>query len=178
MTPVNRSLMDFIDTPVLVGDPDGRVVYVNPAFETDFLLASEDVAGQPLANVFEGGGREVLLHAVATICDPNGKQTTRFAIMAQDRGYKALASAVEAEGGRVGVILLLMRESPLEGRMQAFRREVLSTLDEISEVFDALESHADGGDADARGSAVDDGRRSVDRIRKWGEEIAASLKER
>jgi PAS domain-containing protein len=27
------SLLDFIEAPVVVGDPDGRVVYVNPAFE-------------------------------------------------------------------------------------------------------------------------------------------------
>ena len=175
MTPGNRSLMDFIDTPVLVGDPDGRAVYVNPAFETDFLLASEDVVGKPLANLFEGGGREMLLRAVASICDPKGKQTARFALMAQDRGYKALASAVEAEAGRVGVILLLMRESPHEARLQAFRREVMTTLDEISEVFETIGSRANGAE-DPR-SAVADGVRCVERIRKWGGEIAASLKE-
>jgi nitrogen-specific signal transduction histidine kinase len=175
MSPGNRSLMDFIDTPVVVGDPDGRAVYVNPAFETDFLLASEDVVGKPLANLFEGGGREMLLHAVASICDPKGKNTTRFALMAQDRGYKALASAVEAEAGRVGVILLLIRESPHEARLQAFRREVMTTLDEISEAFEAVASDAHGGDAQR--SAVEDGVRCVDRIRKWGAEVAASLKE-
>lgn len=175
MTPGNRSLMDFIDTPVLVGDPDGRAVYVNPAFETDFLLASEDIVGRPLANLFEGGGREVLLHAVATICDPKGKQTTRFALIAGDRAYKALASAVEAEAGRVGVILLLTRESPHEARLQAFRREVMTTLDEISDVFAAIAANARGDD---QRSAIEDGVRCVDRIRKWGEEIAASLKER
>ena len=51
-----RSLLDFIQTPVMVGDPDGRVVYVNPAFETDFLVPLEEVAGQPVANLFAGGG--------------------------------------------------------------------------------------------------------------------------
>jgi len=177
LTSANRSLIDFIDSPVLVGDPDGRTVYVNPAFETDFLLASEDVVGQPLANLFEGGGREALLHAVARVCDPNGSSTTRFAIMAGDRGYRAMASAVESESGRVGVILLLWRESQLEARMQAFRREVLSTLDEISEAFGTLASHAEGANANIQQSAVEDGLRCVAKVRKWGEEIAASLKE-
>lgn len=27
------SLLSFLDAPVVVGDPDGRAAYVNPAFE-------------------------------------------------------------------------------------------------------------------------------------------------
>jgi hypothetical protein len=27
------SLLSFLDAPVLVGDPEGRAAYVNPAFE-------------------------------------------------------------------------------------------------------------------------------------------------
>jgi len=32
----SRSLMDFVEAPLLVGDPDGRVVYVNPSFDQEF----------------------------------------------------------------------------------------------------------------------------------------------
>ena len=31
-----RSLLSFLDAPVVVGDPEGRAVYVNPAFEARF----------------------------------------------------------------------------------------------------------------------------------------------
>jgi hypothetical protein len=150
---------------------------VNPAFETDFLVVADEVVGEPLANPFEGGGREALLRAVAQVCEPSGKQTTRFALMAGARAYRVLVSAVEAEAGRVGVVLLLVHESPRESRLQAFRREVLSTLDEISEVFEAVAFDADGEHGDARRSAVAEGARCVERIRKWGEEVAASLNE-
>jgi nitrogen-specific signal transduction histidine kinase len=173
----NRSLIDFIETPVLVGDPDGRAVYLNPCFEADFLVASEDAVGRPLANLFEGGGREALLRAVATVCEPEGKSTTRLSLMAGDRGYRVVVSAVEAEGGRVGVILLLTRESTAEARLQAFRRAVLSSLEEIDECLASVASHADGPSVDLQRLAVADGVRCVERIRKWGEEIAASLNE-
>jgi nitrogen-specific signal transduction histidine kinase len=173
----NRSLIDFIETPVLVGDPDGRAVYLNPCFEADFLVASEDAVGRPLANLFEGGGREALLRAVATVCEPKGKSTARFSLMAGDRGYRVVVSAVEAEGGRVGVILLLTRESTAEARLQAFRRAVLSSLEEIDECLASVASHADGPSVDLQRLAVADGVRCVERIRKWGEEIAASLNE-
>ena len=44
-----RSLLDYLELPVLVGDPDGLTVYVNPHFETCFSVSLSDVRGQPLA---------------------------------------------------------------------------------------------------------------------------------
>ena len=170
----SRSLLDFLQTPVLVGDPDGRTVYVNAAFETDFLATAEQVAGQPIANLFAGGGREAVLRAVARVC---GEQSTsdaeRFSVIVEDRGYKALASAVEAEGGRVGVILLLVRESAGEARMQSFGREILAPLDELSASLSNLAEHASSPVARI---ALADAVRSLDRVRKWSETVAASVK--
>jgi hypothetical protein len=111
------------------------------------------------------------------VCEPEGKSTTRLSLMAGDRGYRVVVSAVEAEGGRVGVILLLTRESTAEARLQAFRRAVLSSLEEIDECLASVASHADGPSVDLQRLAVADGVRCVERIRKWGEEIAASLNE-
>ena len=51
------SLISFLDTPFLVGDPDGRVVYVNPAFERRFCPEGEQLQGVELASLFEGGGQ-------------------------------------------------------------------------------------------------------------------------
>ena len=31
--PAGTSLLDFVDSPIIVGDPDGRVIYVNPSCE-------------------------------------------------------------------------------------------------------------------------------------------------
>ena len=43
------SLLSFLDAPLVVGDPDGRAAYVNPAFEVRFAASAETVIGQPLA---------------------------------------------------------------------------------------------------------------------------------
>jgi PAS domain-containing protein len=59
------SLLSFLDAPVLVGDPEGRVIYVNPAFERRFCQDDESVQGAELVSLFEGGGREAILNAVA-----------------------------------------------------------------------------------------------------------------
>jgi nitrogen-specific signal transduction histidine kinase len=174
----SRSLMDFLQTPVLVGDPEGRVVYVNPAFETDFLVPIEEVVGQPVANLFAGGGREAVLHALAQVCNGRSEvDSVRFALLVEDRGYRALASAVEAEGGHVGVILLLVRESPGETRLQSLRREILGPLDELSACLSTLAQYVSGAGSDAAHLALADGVRSIERIRKWTGSVAAALKE-
>jgi nitrogen-specific signal transduction histidine kinase len=175
----SRSLLDFIQTPVLVGDPDGRVVYVNPAFETDFLVPLEEVAGLPVAHLFAGGGREAVLSAVAKVCgNQSDTSAERFSLLVDDRGYKALASAVEAEGGRVGVILLLVRESAGEARVQSFRREILAPLDELSACLTSVAEHSIGPQAQAQRIAIADGVRCLERVRKWADGVAAALKTR
>ena len=59
------TLLAFLDAPVVVGDPEGRAAYVNPAFETRFAVASAAATGAPLASLFDGGVREAVLRAVA-----------------------------------------------------------------------------------------------------------------
>ena len=50
MSSSSRSLLDFIDAPVVVGDPDGRAVYVNPAFQQKFdVVVTGDGPVPPLA---------------------------------------------------------------------------------------------------------------------------------
>ena len=169
-----RSLLDFIQTPVLVGDPDGRAVYANPAFETDFLVTAGDIAGQPIANLFAGGGREAVLRAVARVCGERSvADVERFSVIVEDRGYKALASSVEAEGGRVGVILLLVRETAGETRMKSFGREILAPLDELAASLSTLAEHATTREARI---ALADAVRCLERVRKWSESVAASVK--
>src|SRR5262245_5469535 len=159
----------------MVGDPDGRVVHVNPAFAADFLVPLDEVVGQPVANLFAGGGREAVLHAVARVCGSN-TDVERFRLIVEDRGYKAIASAVEVEGGHVGVILLLVREGASEARVQSFRREIQSPLDELAGCLSAVAEHAAGPGSEAQRIAIADGVRCLDRIRKWADSVAASRK--
>ena len=49
------SLLGFVATPILVGDPDGCIVYANPAFRKCFSVLDEELMGLPLAMVFGPG---------------------------------------------------------------------------------------------------------------------------
>jgi PAS domain S-box-containing protein len=162
--------MDFMATPILVGDPDGRAAYVNPCFEQQFGVSRQEVTGVPLASLFEGGGREAVLDAVVRVC--GGAPPARFQLRAGERGYAAVASAVEAEGGRVGVVLLLTEETILDGRLHGLRREVLEPLDELSKCLTEFSEQAGGRSDERLLLLLADSVRALTRIRKWAEGLA------
>jgi PAS domain-containing protein len=167
-----RSLMDFVDTPVLVGDPDGRAVYVNPAFGRHFTA---DVAssGGHLANLFEGGAREAVLNAVARVC--GGESRARFRLREGDTGFTALASPVEVEEGRVGVIILLTEE-PMEERMLAFQRDIQEPMDELSSCLMAISTETGERRDEKWRVLVAEGLRSLERMRKWADGLGEDLR--
>ena len=168
----SRSLMDFVDSPVLVGDPEGRAVYVNPAFERDFHASKASIAGVPLAGLFEGGARESVLAAVAGIC--GGSARERFRLREGGMGFEALASPVEVEVGRVGVVILLFEEPNDEG-LKSFRREVQEPLDELAACLVAFSSQTGDRRAHRYRIMIAEGLRAIERMRKWAESVAGDL---
>jgi PAS domain-containing protein len=161
--------MDFVDTPVLVGDPDGRAVYVNPCFERAFSQTKEAVSGVPLASLFGGGAREAVLSAVARVC--GGEPRARFRLREAGTGYLALASPVVVEGGRVGVIIVLTEERG-EDRLLALRRDLLEPVDEIAGCLSAL-AEAARGEPEKLHAAT--GMRALARMRKWIDQLGKEL---
>lgn len=172
MSESGRSLLDHLDAPVLVGDPDGCTVYVNPAFEVCFDLGAASTRGHPLAELFGGGAREAVLRAVADVC--GGAGTSRFPIREAGRGFRAVASPISVESGRVGVIILLTEERAGHDRALAASRELSEPLDELARCLGELSASAGGG-AGANRPILDDAQRALDHVRKQAAEIAAAL---
>jgi nitrogen-specific signal transduction histidine kinase len=163
------SLLDFVDAPVVVGDPDGRVVYVNPAFEADSGISAAAAKGQPLAGLFEGGGREAVLRAVAGVC-ASGK-TVRFRLRVDEIGYAALASPIKSDEASVGVVILLSEERDSDPRVLALHREIHGPLDEIMRCLAELSEATGGVRAAHYRRVLEDGVRALSEVREHAEEI-------
>ncbi len=155
--------MDFVDSPVLVGDPEGRAVYANPAFERDFKASKESFTGVPLASLFEGGAREAVLAAVAGVC--RGSARERFRLRVGDRGFEAVASPVEVDQGRVGVVILLFEETGDEA-LKALRREIQEPLDEIAACLVACSSPTGDQRPEEHKVMITEALRAIERMRK------------
>jgi PAS domain S-box-containing protein len=173
MNRTERSLLSFLDAPVVVGDPDGRAVYVNPAFEARFGVASEGVTGQPLAELFQGGGREAVLRAVAGVCERG--ESVKFNLRERGAGFSAVVSPIVADSARVGVVILLREE--LEGveRLLAIHREIADPVEELQGTLEVLHEQTGGRRAQRYRADVEDGLRALARLRKWADELRSTL---
>ncbi len=170
------SLLNFIDAPCLVGDPEGRVVYVNPAFGQRFPQDGSPVEGVELVSLFEGGGREAILNAVAAVC--SGGQTARFRLREGEDGFLGLCSPIEAPGSgsdRVGVVILLVDEPVMDAKLQAVQREIEEPLDEGIAALEQLIDQTGGRRSDTFRGAVERGLAALTRAKKWNDELHAAL---
>jgi hypothetical protein len=167
----SRSLLTFLPVPIAVGDPDGRAVYVNPAFGSRFDVEPGVVPGRPLAELFDGGGREAVLGATARVCGEGCEM--RFRLRERERGYAVVAAPIRAEDQIVGLLFLFWDEAVSDERLLSFGREIARPLDDLEQCLDALLEQTGGRRAERFRSQVEDGMRSVVRIRKWTDEITA-----
>lgn len=165
------SLLSFLDAPVVVGDPDGRAAYVNPTFETRFSVSAEEVTGQPLASLFEGGVREAVLQAVAGVCARG--VSGRFRVRHSGVGYAGLASPIVAADARVGVVILFNESAPDDERVHKLQREIGGPVEELARVFEELEARVAGDDKAV--GLTGQGGRAVDQLRMWAESLGDVL---
>ncbi len=168
-----ESLLSYLDAPIVVGDPDGRAVYVNPAFEQSFPRAGKSALGLPLAELFDGGAREAVLRGVVTACE--SRESARFRLRAGDVGYSAVASPISSSGQAVGVVILFKEELGEAERLLQIHREMQGALDELAGSLDTLLEQTGGRRNPQHRSLVEDGIRGLTRLRKWSEEMQAAL---
>jgi hypothetical protein len=158
------SLLSHLDAPIVVGDPDGRAAYINPAFEAVFSVESEVVSGQPLASLFEGGTREAVLHSVAEACDRG--ENVRFRIRHGDAGFSAVASPIVAEDTRVGVVILMVEAATSDERFLTLYRQIAEPLDALVKILYDIMGQIE---SQRIRSVISDGVKAIGMLRRWSD---------
>ncbi len=164
-----RSLLDYLDAPVLVGDPDGRVVHLNPSFESCFRSSLDQVRGKELATLFQGGSREAVLSAVADVC--RGAGPVHFRLREGDCDYRAVASPISAEDNRVGVVILITVELSRDRRMIECAREIQEPLDKLTRCVDEFAEQVGGRRAKRYRLMLEDVASTVELLQKRADEL-------
>jgi len=169
----NRSLLDYLDAPILVGDPDGRVVHLNPSFASRFQISLDQARGKELATLFEGGAREAVLRAVADVC--GGAGPVRFQLREEGCGYWAVASPISAEENRVGVVILLTVELSSDRRMIECAKEIQEPLEELTRCLGEFAEQVGGRRAERYRLMLEDVANAVELLRKRSDELQSLL---
>ncbi len=175
MTSPGSSLLPFLPAPVAVADPDGKAVYVNPAFGEAFDTCEGETRGRPLAEIFAGGAREVVLAATDRVCREG--RTVRFRLREGDHAYAASAAPIAAEGANVGIIFLFFEE-PAGERVLSYHREIQEPLAELASALDSMLEQTGGRRAERFRAQVETGLRASERLRKWSDELRDAVAQR
>jgi nitrogen-specific signal transduction histidine kinase len=168
------SLLAHLQTPILVGDPDGCIVYANPAFRDRFCQADEDPMGQALAMVFGGGAREVVLTATAQVLERG--QPARLQIREGEYGYAGLASPIEAEDDRVGVVMVLLEEQSSEDYLTGLADEIGEPIMEAIQALQGFSQNLEGRLGDEEQAILARGMRSIETAQKWLRELQVAIR--
>ncbi len=168
------SLLAHLQTPILVGDPDGCIVYANPSFRSRFCQAGKDPMGQPLAMVFGGGAREVVLRATAEVLELG--QSARLQIREGDYGYTGLASPIEAENDRVGVVMVLLEEQSNEDYLTGLADEIGEPIMEAMHALQGLSQSLGSRLGNDQQAIFERGLRSIETAQKWLRELQVAIR--
>lgn len=168
------SLLGHLDTPVLVGDPDGAVVYANSSFRERFCAAEVEPVGEPLALVFGGGARETVLTATAEVLQ-RGK-SARLQLREGGYGYTGLCSPIEAADDRVGVVMVLLEEQSNEELLTGLADEIAEPIGASIEALQGLSARA-GGTLESRDAELlERGLHQIETAQKWLRELSVALR--
>lgn len=150
----SQSLLNYLDTPVLVGDLDGGAVYANLSFLKLFRITLDDVTGRPMAALFDGGSRERILMFVAEVYERGG--VTRFRVREKGISFIATASPIKAGGEVVGVMILL-NECADDEQLLNLAREIETPIKEIADCLETLRDQTGGRRAEEYAELVEKG---------------------
>ena len=168
------SLLGHLHTPILVGDPEGCIVYANASFRERFCGLDDDPVGQPLAMVFGGGAREVVLTATAEVLQRG--QAARLQIREGGFGYSGLCSPIEAEDDRVGVVMVLLEEQSNEEHLTGLADEIGEPIADALQAMQKLSDQLGASLLEEQQGLIDRSIRSIDTAQKWMRELSVAIR--
>jgi nitrogen-specific signal transduction histidine kinase len=170
------SLLGHLDTPILVGDPEGCIVYANASFRECFcgVEVEDDPVGEPLAMVFGGGAREAVLTATAEVLQ-RGKPS-RLKIREGGRSYTGMCSPIEAEDDRVGVVMVLLEEHSNEEHLTGLADELGEPLGEALQLLHRLSERVSATLLEDQRLLLENGIHQLETGLKWLRELSIALR--
>ncbi len=168
------SLLGHLDTPILVGDPEGCIVYANASFRECFCGLEDDPVGEPLAMVFGGGAREAVLTATAEVFQRG--QPSRLKIREGGRSYTGLCSPIEAEDDRVGVVMVMLEEHSNEEHLTGLADELGEPLGDALKSLHRLSERASTNLPEDQRRLLENGIHQLETGLKWLRELSIALR--
>jgi len=168
------SLLGHLDAPILVGDPEGYIVYANQSFRDHFCGHDADPVGEPLAMVFGGGARENVLMATAEVLQRG--QAARLTIREGENAYTGLCSPIETEDDRVGVVMVMLEEQSNEEHLTGLAEEIGEPIAEALQSMHQLSEKLTATLLDDQQGLLENALSKMEAAQKWLRELSVALR--
>jgi len=132
----NRTVLAYLDEPVLITDPKGVLVYLNPRGEVDFGIEMRLAIGRSINEVLPDGIARSLIKGLGRM--EKNSAALRFSITDSAQKYSAHLNPILKEQRLTGVVIFLCPELDHDV-VSRLNQSLFSTLvDEISQPLNKL----------------------------------------
>lgn len=128
-----RTALAYLDEPVMITDPKGVLVYLNPRGEVDFGIEMKLAVGRSIKEILPGGLAASLIKGLGRM--EKNAATLRFPITEDAQKYSAHLSPILNEQKLTGVLIFLCPELDQE-TIARLNQSLFSTL--VDEIFGPL----------------------------------------
>lgn len=153
-----RTVLAYLDAPVLIVNMSYKTAYVNPAFETAFQVNFKDALGMDLAHYLPPSSAEALVEAGEKV--KQNLSVRREVLHEGGRFYSVGVSAITDDNAHVTGLVYSFTDMTKERELEKVKAQFISTLlnDLHAPLFDILECfrrlETDLGPTDGRKSIV------------------------
>jgi len=102
-----KTVLTYLETPIIIGDTNNKLIYLNPAGEEMFQRKVMELVGKELKELFSSDNWEKVLAAVAQVKKQSGP--FRIGIEEGSRYFKtSISPIIGDDGGFIGYVISLL----------------------------------------------------------------------
>ena len=102
-----KTILTYLDTPIIIGDANNKLIYLNPAGEEMFQRKVMELVGKEVKELFSGDSWEDILETIAQVRKQN--HPSRISVEEGSRNFRASISPIVGdEEGFIGYVINLL----------------------------------------------------------------------
>jgi len=121
-----RTLLAYLETPVMITSGNYKTAYVNPAFEQAFVVEFRDTIGKDIYSFLPPSSAEVLIEAGETTRNQGASQ--RFILRQGAKYFSVGVSSVSNEEGRVTGVVYNFTDVTKEHQLEQVKADFISLI--------------------------------------------------
>ncbi len=175
-----KTVLTYLETPIIIGDTNNKLIYLNPAGEEMFQRKVMELVGKELKELFSSDNWEKVLAAVTQVRKQRG--SFRIGIEEGSRYFKtSISPIIGDDGGFIGYVISLLDITGDREADQAkanltsmLLNQLRGPLLNITNTFSELKSKALSEIKEKAGDLIEEGLQNSQQVMRLVDDLLAS----